>query len=74
MEKVPWLTEHVQSGLQSFVLEISCWMMLHGWVDQLKLMMIKSRHWEQSMLFHVEDSWLTQNIQVNEVIPRQEKT
>ena len=29
MEKVLWLIEHVKSGLQSFVLEISCWTMLH---------------------------------------------
>ena len=35
MEKVLWLIECVKSGLQSFMLEISCWMMmLHGWVDQ----------------------------------------
>ena len=27
-----------QSGLRSFVLEISCWTMLHGQVDQLKLL------------------------------------
>ena len=31
------LTEHVNSDLRSFMLEISYWMMLHGWVDQLKL-------------------------------------
>ena len=29
--------ERVKSGLQSFMLEISRWTMLHGWVDQLKL-------------------------------------
>ena len=28
------VTECIKSGLQSFVLEISCWMLLHGWVDQ----------------------------------------
>ena len=44
MEKVLWLTEHVKSGLQSFVLEISQWTMLHGRVDQLKLIAIESRH------------------------------
>ena len=32
-----------QSGLRSFVLEISRWMMLHGRVDQLKLIEIKSK-------------------------------
>ena len=32
-----------QSGLQSFALQISCWTMLHGWVDQLKLIVIKSK-------------------------------
>ena len=40
MEKVLWLIERVKSGLWSFVLEISCWTMLHGWVDQLKLVVI----------------------------------
>ena len=33
-----------QNGLPSFVLEISLWTMLHGWVDQLKLIAAKSRH------------------------------
>ena len=32
-----------QSGLQSFMLEISCWTMLHGCINQLKLIAIKSR-------------------------------
>ena len=44
VEKMLWLIEHVKSGLQSFVLEISCWMMLHGLIDQLKLIVTKSRH------------------------------
>ena len=44
MEKVLWLFEDVKSGLQSFVLEISHWTMLHSQVDQLKLIVIKSRH------------------------------
>ena len=43
MEKVLWLIEHVKSGLRSSVLEISSWTMLHGRVDQLKLLAIKSR-------------------------------
>ena len=43
-EKLLWLIECVKSGLQNFVLEISCWMMLHGRIDQLKLIAIKSRH------------------------------
>ena len=38
MEK---MLEHVKSGLQSFVLEISHWRMLRGRVDPLKLIMIK---------------------------------
>ena len=38
------VTEHVRSDLQSFVLEISCWMMLHSLVDQMKLIAVKSRH------------------------------
>ena len=36
--------EGAMSGLLSFVLEISHWAMLHDWVDQLKLIAIKSRH------------------------------
>ena len=33
-----------QNGLRSFVLEIPCWMILRGQVEQLKLIVIKSRH------------------------------
>ena len=44
MEKVLWLTEHVKSGLLSFVQEISRWTMLHGLLDQMKLIAIKSRN------------------------------
>ena len=42
-EKVLWLIKHIKSGLQSFMLDISHWTMLHGLVDQLKLIAIKSR-------------------------------
>ena len=38
------VTERVKSGLRSFMLQISHWMMLHSRVDQLKLIVIKSRH------------------------------
>ena len=69
MEKVLWLIERVKSGLQSFVLEISHWTMLHGQVDQLKLQWSNQDiNWEQSTLYHVGDSWQTQNIQINKVI------
>ena len=44
MEKVLWLTERFRSGLWGFVLEISLWEVLHGWEDQLKLIVIESRH------------------------------
>ena len=44
MEKVLRLSEHVKSRSQSFMLEISHWTMLHCWVDQLKLIVIKLRH------------------------------
>ena len=33
-----------QKWFVKFHVEISCWMTLHGQVDQLKLIMIKSRH------------------------------
>ena len=36
--------ERVNSGLQSFVLEIFHWIMLQGEVDQLKLMVTELRH------------------------------
>ena len=73
MEKVLWLIKHVKSGLWSFVLEISCWMVIHGWVDQLKLRVIKLKHWELSTLYYVEDSRHTQNIQINKVVGENEK-
>ena len=73
MEKVLWLIELVKSGLQSFVLEISCWTMLHGRVDQLKVIAIKSRYWEQSTLYYTGDSQHTQNIQIDNVIGENEK-
>ena len=60
MEKVLWLIEHVKSGLRSFVLEISRWMMLHSQVDQWPNWDI---NWEQSELYHVGDRH-TQNIQI----------
>ena len=44
MEKLPWVIEPVKSDLGSFVLEISCWTMLHSPVDHLKLIAIKSGH------------------------------
>ena len=66
MGKALGLIEHAKNYLWSFMLEISRWMMPHVWVDQLKLTVIKSRHWEQSMLYHAEDNWHTQNIQSTE--------
>ena len=44
MEKVLWLIERGKSGLQSSELEISRWTMLHCRADQLKFIVIKSRH------------------------------
>ena len=67
MEKVLWLIERVKSGLRSFMLEVSRWMVLHRLVDQLKLLLIKLRLWERSTLYHMGGSWHSQNIQVNEV-------
>ena len=42
MEKVLWLIKHIRSCWWSFVLELSCWMMCHSQVDQLKLTELKS--------------------------------
>ena len=44
IEKVLWLIECVKSSLWSFMLETSCWMMLHSRVDKLRLIVIKSRY------------------------------
>ena len=63
MEKVLWLIERVKSGLQSFVLEISHWVILYS-RGQLKLI---------AMFYHVGDSQHTQNIQINKVIGENEK-
>ena len=62
IEKVLWLIRCAKSGLPSFMVEISCWTMLHGWADQLKATAIKLRHGEQWTLFHMGDKWHTQNI------------
>ena len=65
METVLWLIEHVKSSLWSFVLQISHWMVLHGPVDQLKLMAIKSRHSLRVIkLYHEGVSQHIQNIQI----------
>ena len=50
------------------MLEISLWTMLCGWVDQLKLIVSKSRYCEQSTLYHTGDSQHTKNTQINKVI------
>ena len=74
MEKVLWPIKCIERGLWSFVLEISCQTMLQGRVDQLKLILIKwNINWEQSTLYHMEDSWYTQNSQINKVIGENEK-
>ena len=65
--------ERVRRALRSFMLEISQWTMLHGRVDQLKLTVIKSRHWEQLMFYHAGDSRHTQNIQINKATGKNEK-
>ena len=54
MEKMLWLIGYVKSSLQSFMLEISCSMMLPSQVEQLKLIAIKSQ--AQPILYHTGDS------------------
>ena len=44
VENMLSLIERVKSGLRSFTLEISCWTMLHGGGDQVKLIEIIWRH------------------------------
>ena len=62
-----------QSGLRSFVLEISGRMMLHGVVDQLKLVVIKWRHWEQAVLYYAGDSRHIQSTHISKVAGENEK-
>ena len=45
---------NIEHGLLGFVLETSPWTILHSWVDQLKLTVIKSRHQLRVML-HLRD-------------------
>ena len=40
MEKVLWLIERDKNGLWYFVLQIFHWKVLHGWVGQLKLLLL----------------------------------
>ena len=67
------VTDRTCQKLRSSVLEISCWTMVHNQVDQLKLIVIKSRPWENSTLYHMGDSQHTQNIQISKVIGEKEK-
>ena len=39
MENLLWLIKHVKSGLPSLMPEISHWVMLHSWVEQLQLLL-----------------------------------
>ena len=63
------VTECIKSGLRSFVLEISCWMMdapqlgrpVEVNSDQIKLLIEKNQ-------YHTGDSQHTKNIQINKVI------
>ena len=73
MEKVLWLIKCVKSGLQSLMLEISHWTTPHSQAGQLKLIILKSRHGEQSTLYPMGDSQHTQNTQINKVIGENEK-
>ena len=54
-------------NVSQVVLEVSCWKFLSGWycspIGQLRLIEIKSRHWEQTTLYHKGGSQHTQNIQ-----------
>ena len=55
-----WL--NISEVVCSFMLEIPHWMRpstvrtFHSQVDELKLIVIKWRYWEQSMLYHTRDS------------------
>ena len=55
-------------NVSQVVLEVSCWKFLSWWycspIGQLMLIEIKSRHWEQTTLYHKGGSQHTQNIQI----------
>ena len=74
MGKELWLIECVKSGLWSYVLEISCWTMLHWWRRPAE---VDSDHIEtligNNQLYHVRDSRHTKNIQINKAIAENEK-
>ena len=68
------VTERVKSGLRIFVLEISHWIMLHHWVDQMKLIAIKSKHLLRTMNIISLRIWLTfSKYQINKAIGENEK-
>ena len=69
MERVLGLIECVKSGLWSFILEFSCWMVLHGWVDsnQIETLIKNSQRyatWKISNMFK----------KINKVIGENEKS
>ena len=69
-----WLILCVKSDVWSFVLEISHWMMLHSWVDQMKWIVIKTRHLLRTInIIPMGNVWHTQNIHINKVIGENEK-
>ena len=61
------------SNVSKVVCKVLCWRFLAGWCSVVRLIAIKSRHWEQSMLYHMGDRWHTQNIQINKVTGENEK-
>ena len=49
------LIKYVKSRLWIFMLDISHWTMLHGWVDELKLIEVKSRHIENNQHYTMRE-------------------
>ena len=68
MKKVLGLIECVKSGLWSFVLEISLWMMLHSGVDKLKLAAIKLRTLIEDKQITAWGRWLTYSKYPNQAL------
>ena len=74
MQKVLRLMKRVRSGLRSFVQEISCWTVLHGRVDHLRLTAIKSRHRQRTIsVLPRKRCRYTQYVRINRVISENEK-
>ena len=62
-----------KSGLRSFVLEISRWMMLYGWSRPVEVVSAQTGTLRTINIHHLWGSWHTKNIHINKGIGENEK-